>query len=45
MPPYVTLLNDADVAAVLTHIRTQWGNHASPVSEFDVARQRGGGAR
>lgn len=45
MPPYVTLLSDADVAAVLTHIRSQWGNHAAPVSEFDVARQRGGGFR
>ncbi|WP_427915352.1 c-type cytochrome [Ramlibacter sp. MMS24-I3-19] len=45
MPPYVTLLDDADVAAVLTHIRTQWGNKAAPVSELDVARQRGGGFR
>lgn len=42
MPPYVMLLPDADVAAVLTHIRTSWGNRATPVSEFDVARQRGG---
>ena len=42
MPPYVMLLNDADVAAVLTHIRTSWGNQAAPVSEFDVTRQRGG---
>lgn len=45
MPPYVTLLNDADVAAVLTHIRTQWGNRAAPVSELDVTRQRGGSFR
>ena len=42
MPPYVMLLNDADVAAVLTHIRTSWGNQAAPVSEFDVTKQRGG---
>ncbi|TFZ02383.1 c-type cytochrome [Ramlibacter henchirensis] len=42
MPPYVMLLNDADVAAVLTHLRTSWGNRAGPVSELDVARQRGG---
>jgi mono/diheme cytochrome c family protein len=45
MPPYVMLLNDADVAAVLTHIRTSWGNQAPPVSEFDVTRQRGGSFR
>ncbi|KQT08748.1 cytochrome c [Ramlibacter sp. Leaf400] len=42
MPPFVMLLNDADVAAVLTHLRTSWGNNAAPVSELDVARQRGG---
>lgn len=42
MPPYVMLLNDADVAAVLTHIRTSWGNRAGQVTELDVARQRGG---
>jgi mono/diheme cytochrome c family protein len=40
MPPYVTVLSDADIAAVLTHLRTSWGNQAAPVSEFDVARHR-----
>lgn len=45
MPPYVMLLNDADVAAVLTHIRTSWANQAAPVTEFDVTRQRGGSFR
>jgi mono/diheme cytochrome c family protein len=45
MPPYVMLLDDADVAAVLTHIRTSWGNQAAPVTELDVARQRGGSFR
>ena len=37
MPPYRLLLNDADVAAVVTHIRTSWGNKASPVSELDIS--------
>jgi mono/diheme cytochrome c family protein len=41
MPPFVTTLSDAQLAAVLTHIRTAWGNTAAPVSELDVARQRG----
>ena len=45
MPPYVMLLNDADVAAVLTHVRTSWGNQAAPVTEFEVTRQRGGSFR
>ena len=40
MPPYVLLLNDADTAAVLSHIRNAWGNRAAPVSELDVSRQR-----
>ena len=41
MPPYVLVLNDREVAAVLTHLRTQWGNDAGAVSELDVARHRG----
>ena len=40
MPPFALTLSDADVAAVLTHIRTSWGNRAGTVSELDVARQR-----
>ena len=42
MPPYATVLSDADVAAVISHIRTSWGNRAAPVGEFTVSRQRGG---
>ena len=41
MPPFATVLSDADVAAVITYMRASWGNKAAPVSEFDVARQRG----
>jgi mono/diheme cytochrome c family protein len=41
MPPYALQLSDSDVAAVLTHIRTSWGNSAPAVSELEVARQRG----
>jgi mono/diheme cytochrome c family protein len=37
MPPYRLLLNDYDIAAVVTHIRVSWGNRASPVSELDVS--------
>lgn len=40
MPPYATVLSDADVAAVLTYIRAAWNNRAAPVSQLDVAQQR-----
>ncbi len=45
MPPYVLILTDADVAAVLTHLRTSWGNRAPLVSEFEVSRQRSSGTQ
>jgi mono/diheme cytochrome c family protein len=40
MPPYATLLSDADVAAVLSHIRMSWGNQSGAVSELEVTQQR-----
>ena len=40
MPPFVLVLDDSDVAAVLTHIRGSWGNHASAVSALEVNRIR-----
>jgi mono/diheme cytochrome c family protein len=40
MPPFATVLSDADVAAVLSHIRSAWGNDAPAVSELAVAQQR-----
>lgn len=40
MPPYKLVLDDAAVAAVLTHIRSSWGNRAGVVTEFEVARLR-----
>jgi len=40
MPPFATVLSDADVAAVLSHIRASWGNAAGAVSELTVAQQR-----
>jgi len=42
MPPFANVLGDADVAAVLTHIRGAWGNRSAPVSELAVSQQRGG---
>jgi mono/diheme cytochrome c family protein len=42
MPPYATLLSDAEVAAVVTYLRASWGHRASPVSALQVNRLRGG---
>ena len=40
MPPLVLELSDADIAAVLTHLRSSWGNQADSVSELEVNRLR-----
>jgi mono/diheme cytochrome c family protein len=40
MPPYATVLSDADVAAVISHIRSSWGNHAGAIGEYSVSQQR-----
>ena len=36
MPPFVLVLNDSEVAAVITHIRTSWGNQASDITAREV---------
>ena len=40
MPPSVLVLRDQDIAAVLTHLRSQWGNQASEVTPLQVNRIR-----
>ena len=46
MPPYATLLNDEDIAAVVSYIRNAWGNRASAVTAWEVQRHgRGVGTR
>jgi mono/diheme cytochrome c family protein len=40
MPPFATALPDADVAAVITYIRSSWNNKAAPVTELSVTQQR-----
>ena len=42
MPPYLLDLSDAQIAAVLTHIRNQWGNQAAAVTSLQVLKLRGG---
>ena len=40
MPPYSHVFNDAEVAAVVTYLRSSWGNQAPPVSAREVNRYR-----
>ncbi len=41
MPSFRGDLTDAQIAATLTHVRTSWGNKASPVDSTAVAALRG----
>ncbi len=40
MPPFRPLLNDDEVAAVVSYIRNSWGNRAGLVSPIEVDRYR-----
>lgn len=40
MPPFKDQLSDAELAAVLSHIRSQWGNSAAPVDAAAVKQAR-----
>ena len=40
MPAYGPLLNDGEVAAVVSYLRSAWGNTAPPVSANDVNKYR-----
>jgi mono/diheme cytochrome c family protein len=42
MPPFAHVLDDAAVAAVVSYIRSAWGNRAGPVSQLQVMRSRAG---
>lgn len=37
MPAWKTQLNNADIASVISYIRSSWGNHASAVTSAQVA--------
>ena len=45
MPPYQLLLNDQEIASVLTYVRQSWGNTGTPVSELEIYQARGRVAR
>lgn len=45
MPPFAQTLSNDDIALLLTHLRSSWGNRAEAVSAVEVNRYRGSGAR
>lgn len=45
MMPAFSTLSDAELAATLTHIRSQWSNRAAPVTAAQVATERAGTPR
>jgi len=40
MPPFATVLDSADTAAVLSYVRSAWGNQGAAVPEIEVNRYR-----
>lgn len=42
MPAFKATLTDAELAAVLTHVRASWGNQAAPIVANSVATVRSG---
>ena len=42
MPPFATVLSDANVAQLLTHLRRSWGHRSEAVSTLEVSRVRNG---
>jgi mono/diheme cytochrome c family protein len=45
MPPHVLALNDTEVAAVVSYVRTRWGQRPEPVTALDVQVLRETAAR
>jgi mono/diheme cytochrome c family protein len=41
MPDFAWRLSDAEIADVLTFVRTSWGNHAPTVRADEVRKMRG----
>jgi mono/diheme cytochrome c family protein len=44
MPSFSSDLTDEQIAAVLSHVRSSWGNHAPPIAVDVVAAARKGAA-
>ncbi len=40
MPPFQLQLSNQELSALLSFVRSAWGNSAAPVSEFDISKLR-----
>ncbi len=40
MPAFKDDINDADLAAIITYVRTSWGNKGKPVTAAEIAAIR-----
>jgi mono/diheme cytochrome c family protein len=40
MPGFASQLSDEEIAAVLSYVRSQWGNQAAPVGAVQVTAER-----
>ncbi len=40
MPPFGHVLDDNDIAAVLSYVRQSWGNHAAPVTPLELLQNQ-----
>lgn len=45
MPPFAHVLDEADMAAVVSYVRGAWGNDAAPVTPLEVLKLRPGALR
>lgn len=45
MQPFATILNNDEIAAVTSHVRTAWGNQGKLVTPLEVYKLRSGGER
>ncbi|MGH8280611.1 MAG: c-type cytochrome [Gammaproteobacteria bacterium] len=45
MPPFGKLLNDADIADIINHERSSWGNKAKQITSSEVKARRAADAR
>ena len=41
MPPFVLVLDDTELATLLTYLRSAWGHQASAVTPTEINRMRG----
>ncbi len=44
MPPFASVLTDADSADIINHERSSWDNHGKQIAAIDVKERRAAGS-